>query len=271
MSERKRQIAILAMLAALFIGVVIIMPLYFSPKAVAESGMPNSTFSQPFNQSLGTAQSFVTLKNLGQLASSVEYVFSGGGTGCRMLLEASSDNSHWSVLAQAISNLNGSTSFIYANGFFNYFRLDFNPDNMSECSSTTVAGSYYGFSSPLSVARSDATAFKSGISTPSAIYEVNSIYSVDGLQCTNDGTSAAWLQLFDATSTPTLGTGMMYEVEIPANGTFTFSGPASFIGQHTLYLGAATSAGGSTAGGPVECNAQINLAGPWYPILPTAP
>ena len=96
-------------------------------------------------------------------------------------------------------------------------------------------------------------------------------------QCSNpDPSNEAWLQLFVASGTPTIGQGNM-TFGVPAGQTLTYSGPAlSYYGLSVgsisatgLYAAATTTPTGSTpVATAIICNFQTNGTGPYYPWNP---
>jgi hypothetical protein len=251
-------------LAALF-------ALFKCPSPVSAQGpIGNVNFAQPFSVTLASTISYLSIKNIGQAAGSVQF---RGVTGqsCPIYLEGSADNTNWSILAASPPGNAGST-FFYANGFFSYYRLAFNPNNNGSCNDLTVTGSYYGYAAPLPINSVDEWVTASSVSTPTLLNLTGfGPVGLDGIQCTNTGAATAYLQLFASNTAPTLGSNFFFQVGIGAGLTFATGKLPSYATTLSLYAGASTAAGGSTAGGPLVCNFQINPTGPFYPLLPVGP
>jgi hypothetical protein len=256
------------MLAALF-------ALFKYPSPVTAQGpIGNVNFAQPFSVTMGSTESTLSIKNIGQAAGSVQYNALPNAA-CPILLEGSADDSHWWLLASSAPSLirnSQSSGLFYANGFNSYYRLVFNPNGSGTCNNLTETGSYYGYSAPLPINKQDAWYEVDSASSPTAITSSNVIaWALDGLQCTNTGTSTAYLQLFSATSAPTLGTAFFYQIGIASGQTLSATSFGIVQDSGQLFAGASTAVSGSTAGGPVNCDFQINATGPFYPLLPVGP
>jgi len=215
------------------------------------------------------------LKMIGQVAHSVVLVHSGSYE-CGVLLDGSLDGTVWETLGAVYFTTSFSApKVIVANGYYPLLRLKFNPGGVSSCGAFT--GIYSGFQTPLPLSNLTQTVFQ----TAAAVTQVDSSFTaalfnipslVEGLSCTNPNGGTAWLQLFDAASAPTLGTGFLFEVGIPASQTFVLPGGNSFLLHSLLWMGAATAAGGSTAvGTALPCNFQMNYWGPFSPLNPFSP
>jgi hypothetical protein len=91
---------------------------------------------------------------------------------------------------------------------------------------------------------------------------------MNGFQCSNPDTNGAWLQLYVASSTPTIGKNVVYEAMIPAGQTVSYEGsPLSYyalaVGStaNLLFASAATGAG---TGQAVTFNATPTAGGSLY-------
>lgn len=269
MTQNKRLALMSGVLGALLVLALYVV-FHLAPPVQAQGPIGNVNFAQPFTMHLESVETFLSVRNIGQSAGSV--LFKGvSGNACPLLLEGSSDNLNWSVLAGSPPGIAGS-SFIYANGFFSYLRIAFNPYANSFCNGLTVTGSYYGYSSPLPINPVDQWFTVPGVASPVSIGVGGSmVVGLDSIECTNTSASVGYLQLFASTSTPTLGSGELFDIGIPAGQTYNSGKLPAFISELQLWAGASTAAGGSTAGGPFVCNFQMNVTGPFYPLPPAAP
>lgn len=226
------------------------------------------TITQSFSITVGAGTSTFPLNNQGQIAHSIQYQWSSV-TGCVFTLDGSTDGSHWSTLAAGQSTLAASNQFTYANGFFSQLRI-----KATNCATTTLAGVYTGYQVPLPINPPVTNFTPAAVASPVQVFVANNTpYLTTGLQCNNPNAAAAFLQLFDSAngSTPTLGTAFFYQVGIPAGALFNFPSTA-LLGTKNLWMGAATAAGGNTAVGTgLNCSVQVNLAGPFYPLVPNSP
>jgi hypothetical protein len=272
MTEKRRLAAMSGFVGALICALLFMMFKCVPSEVQAQGPIGNVNFAQPFSVTMSASQTFFSVNNIGQAAGSVQF----HGTrpaNCPVLLEGSADNSHWSTLAASAPGSAGST-FMYANGFFSYYRLAFNPYANGGCNNQTIAGSYYGYSAPLPVTPRDAWVTVSNISAPATLPQTgDGPVALDGVECTNTGAATAYLQLFDGSNT--LGSNFFFQIGIGAGATFASGVLPSYVtsltGSDTFYAGASTTAGGSTAGGPLVCDFQLNVTGPFYPLLPVAP
>ena len=213
------------------------------------------------------------LKMIGQVSHQVIATYAGSvGHPCEVLLDGSLDGVLYQTLSSLYFSGPAATESMVANGNYPNLRLKINPGGLSTCAA--LNGTYTGFQTPLPV---------SSIATPihqvaSAIAQVNTAvtlntpYLIAGVQCFNPNGGTAYLQLFDAAASPTLGTAYFYEIGIPAGAVFNFPLGSSLLGKTILWMGAATAAGGSTAvGTAVDCNFQMNYWGPFAPLNPVSP
>jgi hypothetical protein len=215
------------------------------------------------------------IKMIGQVSHNV-VMAEAGSVECGALLDGSLDGVTWETLA----SIYFTTSFtaprvMVANGYYPLLRLKLNPGGVATCAAMT--GSYSGFQTPLPISNLTQTVYQSAAAVTqvdshftTALFNIPSL--VEGFACSNTNASVAWLQLFDATSAPTLGTGFLFQIGLPANGTFVFPAGNAFLLHSLLWMGAATAAGGSTAvGTAVACNFQMNYWGPFSPLNPFSP
>lgn len=196
---------------------------------------------------------------------------------CRILLDGSFDGSQWQTLAQIDweTFVNQAPTQALANGYFPVLRLKINPTGDAPCT-TGFTGAYQGFQTPLTPFNVNQTFARSAISTPvnvlAAAAGSTRYYLVDGFQCTNTNASTAYLELSTSQAAPTLGTGnYIYEFPIPAGQAFTYPGPP-WMGTYLFWASAVTASNGNTAvTTALECDFQMNFAGPFAPFNPNSP
>lgn len=229
------------------------------------------TITQAFNITLTNLSAQYIINNYGQAAHSITFQLQSATVPCAFNLEGSEDGNGWTVLASGISSSGATNQYLYANGYFSYLRLNVNPA-VQNCAGATLKGSYAGYQTPLPASTVFTTYRTTSVSTPTApIAAYLTPTLVGSVQCTNPGTATAYLQLFDSATTPTLGTSVLYEVGIPAGQNWNFPSAPYFIAQNRLWLGAATSIGGSSAvATALTCNLQASLTGPFYPLNPSS-
>lgn len=208
------------------------------------------------------------IPNFKQVGHQISTTFSTPpSAGCVSQLQGSNDNAHFFPLVS--TNLGftsvGIQSAAVTNGYFPYLRILVNSCNLIQ----TVT--YVGFSTPIPNNSQSITAWQE-ISSITTIAEFVTPFLVNGMSCTNNSGSPAYLQLsFAHTIPPNLGSGFNFEVGIPAGEVYVFSGPpinslatTNSLAATNFYAGAATDQSGSTAvSTPLDCNFQINPYGPY--------
>ena len=265
-----------------------------NPVKVEAQGTGQNTFSIAFSLPASTSVQYIPactatvttgcIPNFNQVGHSVIVTSKGVGLGCEVLIDGSENNTNFNTIAalepysdsSGAANLRGLAS---ANGYFPYTRL-----KVFACT-VGMSITYIGYGSQLPILPAS-TSFIQNIAAITQIRTVlgggsgNAILTpmvLEGFECSNPDSATAYLQLWAATGTPTLGTGYQYQVAIPGNSVFTYSGPPINLFSlnpnvaHQLYFygGASTAAGGSTAvSTSLNCNFQINPAGPYYPFNP---
>lgn len=253
----------------LIVAVAAAAALFFRPLTKSVEAQSGGAFGQRISATMSAVQTFVSINNLGQEASSVEYTASASNT-CRILLENSADQVHWTVLGQAWDLQ--TTNFIFGNGFYNYLRLALNANSSSSCNGETITGNYYGLTSPLYLSGNSGVSFFNQIGAPKQFSTPNpAFYEVSSYQCMNYGAATAYIQFFDGLTAPSLGSGEIYEIGIGAGQSVHAQSSPLLYGEAALWIGSATSSGGTTAAGSVECNVQFNYSGPFHPLMPQAP
>jgi len=260
-------------LALLFAVLVWLVPRRPSTvQAQYQGSFSQQTDVETFYLTWNSSPTVFNIKNLGQAGHSlVVEPNAGGGPGCSIWLQGSGDNTYWVTLA-ALPNPTSTEPpiQIVAAGQMPYFRIIANPNNTTTCKSSAnpppVTNLYYtGYQfAPPAVNASET--FRVVTASPQSVYPDATDYApyqVLGVECYNGNSSAAFLQFFDASSTPTLGSGQFWESGIAATQHADFQLNNFSFKQH-LYLGAATAAGGSTAvSTALICNVQVNRRGPF--------
>ena len=252
------------------------------PPVAFAQGSGQNTFSQKFIALISTSHQYFTIPNNNQTGHSLSYTFSSSDAGislCGILLEGSSDKITWQILS-ASSNVGASqVGTFFGNGYFTYLRLEVQP-----CSVSNVTVDYTGYGTLVPIPTAPFPFLNENIGAVVAVASgaFSTPQLLTGFQCSNPGSSSAFLQLFSALTAPTLGAYYFYEQEIPAGGTIYYDGlplaaylstRAPYVGSSTYYgfwAGASTAAAGGTAvSTPVICNFQINASGPYTPYNPT--
>lgn len=225
-----------------------------------------------------TTGSTECIPNYKQIAHQVSDSFAGSSspTNCGILIDGSNDNLSYYTLA-AIPPGNGALHEIFTtqvNGYFPYIRLKLFACDVAQ----TIT--YVGFSMPLPFLNQSVTQWDP-IGAIGPVAQFPSPYILNSFTCTNNAASPAYLQLYIGNSTPTLGTGFIYEAGIPANQTLAFAGPPinsyasdvhAGVSWTSLYAGAATTLGGGTAVSTnIDCNFQLNPSGPFFPFNAPSP
>lgn len=217
-------------------------------------------------------QTLNCIKMIGQVGHLLTINYPAGDL-CLVWLDGSFDGMSYTTIAQAllIPGTNSPQQLTTANGYYPLLRLKVNPAGAFNCSALT--GTYSGFQTPLPITNL-AVQHHVAVSTIAAVgYGVDGVYYLwQGIECSNPNASTAYLQLYDAVVTPTLGTGYIYEIGIGAGQTWNFPTGLSLLGIYEPWAGAATAAGGSTAvSTALDCNFQHNYWGPFAPLNPVSP
>jgi hypothetical protein len=225
------------------------------------------TFSQQldtetFSFTWGNTPIVYKIRNLGQAGHSLFIPSTAtSGQGCSIVLQGSGDGLEWTTMAALPYTGAGAFNvMLYASGSFTILRIVANP-HYSTCTAAGTSKVYYvgyQFSSPAFDANEALTATFKG---PTALFPTGTDqnpYSLAGMQCYNPNASTAYIQLFDTAGTAVLGTGYFYQIGVGAGASADFS-LHDFSGYFLLYIGAATTAGGSTAvSSSVTCTVEAN-------------
>ena len=273
MSNRLRDFYLISALLVTVLAAILFRP--FLPEKVSaqyQGSFSQQTDVETFYLTWNSSPTVFNIKNLGQAGHSVVIEpNAGGGPGCSIWLQGSGDNTFWVTLA-ALPNpaYTEPPIQIVAAGQMPYFRIVANPNSTTTCKSSSnpppVTNLYYTGYQFAPPAVDGTETFRVVASTPMSVYPDTldfAPYQVQSVQCTNANASLAYLQFFDASSTPTLGSGQIWETGIAASqqANFRMSG---WMGHEHLYLGAATTSGGSTAvSTALLCNVQVNRRGPF--------
>lgn len=239
-----------------------------------------ATRVQSFSFATTTASQVINIGAVSQVGHLLTYNWSDGPTTlCHFVFEGSSDNSTWFVLASGVQAGSATAvpqSLVYANGYFPYLRVLLNPEGFSTCETGPFTLTYAGFATAIPINNTaqsfDVTADLNGttaIGPPSITNLPTGPFIWDGFQCANSGGAAAFIQLFNASVAPTLGTTTpFYTAMVPASGNFSYAGQPLSQLAHGVYMWIAattTRTGGTTASG-VSCMVQVNYTGPFYPL-----
>jgi hypothetical protein len=256
----------------IWLGVSLFSPAPKTVEAQAPQPVQQLLDVESFNLTWANSPTVFSLRNLGQAGHSLMVLANaGGGPGCSIQMQGSGDKTNWTTLAVLPNPAYTSPPVtIFAAGNLTYFQIVANPNSTVGCASGAhpppVTKLYYvGYQFPASYTPGSEN-FKLAVSTVVSAYpdvaDLNP-YQAVGIQCYNPNNSLAYLQMFDASSTPTLGSGLAYEVGIAANSLANLT-LNNWMGRQHLYLGAATAAGGSTAvSTALTCNLQVNRRGPF--------
>jgi len=110
-----------------------------------------ATVPVPFSVSApASTVTYISIPNRGQIAHTVQVVYTPASPNCTVWLQGSMDNSSWITLA-AIPNINGNsrTQLGSATGYFTYLRVAVNANAKPGCTSK-IDGFYTGLSTPVS-------------------------------------------------------------------------------------------------------------------------
>ena len=213
------------------------------------------------------------IRGANQVADTVQYFYAlqhdRTVRNCGITLDGSSDNVNWQTVAasgNAAGNQNGT---FQANGYFYYKRIRLLP-----CTNSAVTVTYTGYSASVPINNQSFPSISTTATTPVTVgTEWYTPSAMTGLQCSNpDPSNAAWLQVFWQPNQPILGGSLFFNIMIPANSTYNYSGPPISVIQQTgspgyYWIGAATTPGNSgnvlsfaaspTAGGAAYVQADV--------------
>jgi len=227
---------------------------------------------ETFNLTWAHTTTTFPIHNIGQTAHTLTAVgYPKGAHGCTLQLQGAGDTFNWVTLAVIAdpdisgppypATVGGYTSF--ASGAFSYYRIAANLETAACTGTETLFYTGYQFGPTI---LSGSENFPLSVSSPTSAYSHESDplpYQVLGVDCYNPNGSTAYLQMFDANSTPTLGTAFSFQVGIPQTST-VYLPLNSITGLRHLYLGASTTAGGATAvSTALVCSVQVNRRGPF--------
>lgn len=205
--------------------------------------------------------------NANQIGHAVTLSWASASGTCLFYLEGSNDNAAWYTLAAASAPSATSNQMIFANGYFTFMRGE-----TSSCNGN-LTGVYTATSDPLPINPVTVSATSNTVAGAGQLFGDDLPYILTQIICFNpDSTHTAYVQLFDSSGSPTLGTGYFFQLGLPP--LQTVSAPNIYVeGIHTLWAGASTTQGGGTAisGFSVGCSASVNATGPYYPLLPASP
>jgi hypothetical protein len=153
-------------------------------------------------------------------------------------------------------------------------RLTFNLESAADCIGVIVHANYAGYQFPVpsSATFSPLGFVQQNITTPVQILgsTISAPWQVFSMTCSNPGAAVAYVQLFDSSSAPTLGSAPTFEVGVQAAQTVSFVPTLPYTGFTVAWIGAATTPSGSTAVGTgVVCSEQYTNDATVWPVLRT--
>jgi len=249
-------------------------------QAQYQGSFSQQTVTQSFSVAAGTPtpHTVFTVQNLGQAAHSLIVFYGITAANCTVWLQGSTDGLNWTTIVSvpdinALNLVSAQPQIGYANGHFPLLRINVNPKGLASCT-VDVKGDYVGYQNPIpnqnATYNNSVTSLSTPISLTTDIEKLNPSI-LEGFSCFNPGAAIAYLQISDWDPSPAaLGTGILYDIGIPAGGSASSSVP--FFSGNGLSAGAATAAGGTTAVSTgIECDFQINVNGPFGPVngMPT--
>ena len=191
-----------------------------------------------------------------------------------MSLDGSEDGSSWFLLGSVRLGNNAYPHGITVNGYFVHLRLTFNLESAADCNAAVVNAVYTGYQLPVPTASSFSPLplVQQAVTTPVQFLgsSIAAPWQVFSISCSNPGGAVAYLELFDSSSAPTLGTAPMFETGVPAGGTLSFTPTLPYTGFTIGWIGAASTPTGSTAAGTaIVCSEQYTNDAAVWPILRT--
>ena len=236
------------------------------------------TTSQAFSQTMAATATHLAVTNVGQVGHTLLVKgTNSAANGCVVSLDGSQDGTTYALLGSVL--INGSlTVSITVNGYFPILRLTFNFEHIASCNTGTLSGSYVGYQFPLTspINNAEFNLVFQNITSPALLVPAWSAFTspwqVFSLACTNPGATAAYVEFFDTSATPTLGSSPMLEFGIPAGATVTLAPRTAYTGFTQGWIGAATTPTGSTAVGTgVVCSTQYTNNPVVWPALWISP
>lgn len=238
------------------------------------------TTTQNFTESYTAGQTTrynLSVNNVAQVAHQItlEWTSTFADQAPIVYLEGSLDNTSWLVLSVVPGGTMNVPRSMSANGYYPFIRIVVNVFGASLAHDSSIAISYAGYQFPIQIP---------GYGDPVAVFNASTYTQLLGtleggfsaspqallsLSCQNPGGATAYLEVTSSAITPTLGSAtILFETPIAASGFFQYSGPP-IEASKAFWIGAATTAGGSTAvGTPLRCTASVNSVGPFGPFIP---
>lgn len=262
--------------------IAFLSPLRQSVEAQNTGTVQLAVRTQSFTFASTTAAQVIGIGSVSQVGHMLNIFFTNIGSGatlCHVVFEGSNNNTIWFLLASAVqaqSLTYVNQPQIYANGYFPYLRVIVNPEGFADCESASLTVNYSGFATAVPInnltSSYDVTADLAGttaIAPPNITNVPTGPFIWNGLQCSNSGASAAFIQLFNLAGAPTLGTTPpFYTALVPATGNWAYAGPPIPQTGHNqeMWIAATTTRTGGSTATNVSCQAQINYSGPFYPL-----
>lgn len=229
------------------------------------------TQSLTVHYTAGSQAQTIALRNFGQVGHSMGVTWTTGDPTCTILLEGSVGSTA-PVVLNAIPFQAGdtlSTRIGFSSGWFPQLSIVINPSGNAFCAAD-VNISYVGYQVPIPINPVALPYIVNNVQTPVKINGLVSIQTpqiVTNFTCYNPNNAVAFLQLFNSTTVPTLGTAN-FEVGIPAQSSYTYNGPGGIVFRTIAWAGAATTAGGNTQmGTALNCTFMNNVYGPFAPLV----
>ena len=246
----------------ILIAIVMQIPFCVRGNAQFQGYFAQQTVTNTFTQDMAATPTRVAINNIGQAAHTI-LLSSSGSDNCVVTLDASKDGNQFFVLASTIVH-GPSLVGVSANGYFPVLRLTLNFESNAACAGANVTGTYIGYQFPLPTISQFAPGsigVLNNLTSPVLFFGFTPTvapWQVSELDCSNPGAAVAYLEMFDAATTPTLGTGMLFEIGIPAGGALTLTPTSPWTGTSAGWIGAATTPTGSTAvSTAVVCSAKF--------------
>jgi hypothetical protein len=280
-AEKIRHFATVSILGPFLAAVVALF--VFSPHiAPVEAQSGTVSFSLTFQVPVSSFTTYIPIPNRNQIGHTVNYSFATNPgnqllANCGIFFDMANNGdgttsgSKWATLAGSGNPFGQQNGSFSGNGYSTFYRL-----KIPECTPSAITITYVGYFSEIPILTLPFNGDNRYGSSPISIalpVRADPIYAtpgvMNGFQCSNpDSSNGAWLQLYVASSAPTIGSGVVYETLIPAGQTIDYAGnPLSYyalaVGS-TANLLFASAATGPGVGQAVTFNATPTAAGASY-------
>lgn len=284
MSRFPKALTVLLGVALSTLLIAFLSPLRQSVEAQNTGTVQLATRVQTFSYNSTYAGQVINIGSVSQVGHMINFFWPvqelNPVTLCHLSFEGSvTGNSPWYSMASGVATKTVTfvnSQVIYANGYWPYLRVVINPEGFTPCETGTFSLIYSGFATAVPINNLTNTIDVTGdlggataVAPPGITNVPTGPFILAGLQCSNSGGSAAFVQYFSQSAAPTLGTSSpLMTALIPAGGNWAYSGPqiAQTIHDQYFWLAATTTRTGSTPASNVSCIMQINYNGPFYPL-----